>query len=335
MSETSDTDTGLGRPPAARWTEERLRALAPDEHDYQEFKGSGFLEDETGTPRSGFSADLSKQLSAFANGAGGRLFIGIDDAGRPDGGVLRRLKGGTREWLEDVIPGSVRPALARFNVFEVRSDGGPASRIGSGRAVYVVDIPTSADAPHQAADYRYYLRIAGKSRPMGHVHVLDVLHRRQHPAVVISRVDPYGQPDAAGEDPRGPRVLVRLRAHVQNRGSVLAKHVGVEFALPRWAVIRDTRRLMSARDQAVVTQHPGEIVFFYYHPIPLFPTQEVFFADLWVAVHRTNLERFRRMEVPVRWRSYADDAPVREGEFELARFATVQRAVEALAASLG
>lgn len=164
-----------------RWSEARLEALEPHEHDFQEFKGAAWVMAK-GETSSTFVFALSKQVSAFVNGAGGRLFIGLDDDGKVDGGVPTDLRGGTREWLEDVVPGCVDPPVRSCNVFEVAPDG-PDSAILPGHAVYVVELPSSDHAPHQAKDHRYYLRIAGKSRPMGHVHVQDVLRRVRHPVV--------------------------------------------------------------------------------------------------------------------------------------------------------
>ena len=161
---------------ANAWTIQRLQDLDPDEHDYQEFKSSPYLEAENGI-NSLFIEHFSKQLAAFANGGGGRIFIGIDDNGQIDGGVRTQLKkGGTRSWLEDVLPDLVSPRLQDINIFEVLSEG-PNSPIRPDCAVYIVDIPQSRIAPHQARDKRYYLRIAGKSRPMTHIHVMDVMRR--------------------------------------------------------------------------------------------------------------------------------------------------------------
>ena len=47
-----------------------LEQLAPGEHDFQEFKGTGFVLDGTKIAAH-FIPALSKQVSAFANGAGG------------------------------------------------------------------------------------------------------------------------------------------------------------------------------------------------------------------------------------------------------------------------
>ncbi|MEZ4238693.1 MAG: putative DNA binding domain-containing protein [Myxococcota bacterium] len=104
--------------PGERWTEAMLAALEPHEHDFQEFKGRGWLLADDGQIQPHFLVALSKQVSAFANGGGGRVFLGLDDAGKVDGGVPVHLKGGTRAWLEDLVTHAVDPPLKRCNVFE-------------------------------------------------------------------------------------------------------------------------------------------------------------------------------------------------------------------------
>lgn len=318
------------RDPGPHWTESALLALEPNEHDFQEFKASPYLVDGDGIAGP-FLAALSKQVSAFANGAGGRLFLGLDDQGLPDGGIPIGLKGGgTRAWLEDVIPGSVDPPLKGFNVFEVQSNGGRTSRIGPGHAVYVIEIEASEFAPHQANDHRYYLRIAGKSRPMGHVHVQDVLRRTRHPAVDVVRVSPYGAMESVDDDPRGPKNLLCLQVFVANQGRNLARHVGLELILPRPLVNSEARGRILEPGDMQLTQKPGALTFFRHHPTPLFPGQEIHYARIWVALHTNNIDAVRREELGVGWRVYADDAPARDGHAPLWRYAQVRRAVRAL-----
>lgn len=311
------------------WREESLLALESDEHDFQEFKGSALLA-EGGTLNGAFLATLSKQVSAFANGAGGRLFIGLDDHGRPDGGVPTQLiRGGTRAWLEDVIGASVDPPLQRFNVFEVPSHGGADSLILPDHAVYVIDLPASERAPHQASDYRYYLRIAGKSRPMGHVHVQDVLRRTQHPVVCVDRVTPYGSVLSL-EEARGQVKLLCLQIFVVNRGQHMAQHVGIELILPRALVGGLARqRSLSAGDLSL-SQRPGELIFFRYHPSPVFPSQKLRFARVWVALHAHNARAIRSQGAGLSWRLYADDAPPSTGHAPLWRFAQTRLALRGL-----
>lgn len=311
------------------WSESMLEDLEPSEHDFQEFKGARFIADGTRIV-SDFTAALSKQISAFANGAGGHIFLGVDDDGLVDGGVRVDLKGGgTRSWLEDVLPSSVDPPLQRFNVFEVpRPAEGGRSRILPDHAVYVLHVPSSEEAPHQAVDRRYYLRIAGKSRPMGHVHILDVLRRTRHPRVDITRVSPYGDPVFATDDPRGPKVMVCFQAFVSNRGRNLARHVGAEVILPRPVVNSEVRELILEEDGIHLTQRPGQLDFFRYHPYPLFPGQEIFFIRFWVSLHAANAAMVRSGQAAVEWRVYADDAPAHIGRRELRRFSMVRGALK-------
>ncbi len=310
----------------AIWTEATLRDLVPGEHDFQEFKASPWL-DDAGEISPSFASLYSKQLSAFANGAGGRLFIGIDDLGRIDGGVRVDLKsGGLRGWLEDVTSGAIEPPLTGFNIFEVRSDGSSRSRLAPGRAVYVIEIPSSDSAPHQAMDHRYYLRIAGKSRPMGHVHIQDVLRRTRHPQVSLDKLGPFGEPEFDDSDPRGPRVLISLRAFLRNTGPKMAHHVGGEMILPRMFVNSEARTRMLSSDGIRLTQSPGELTFFKYYPSPLFPTQETFFQQIWFALHAGNRNLVESERGQVRWKIYADDAPPVAGSDDLWRFKVVRRA---------
>jgi hypothetical protein len=309
------------------WTEDMIISLGQDEYDFQEFKASPYLADENGI-NSNFTILLSKQVSAFANGGGGRIVIGLDDEGKVDGGVSTTLKGGgTRAWLEDVISDLVTPKLRNFNVFEVtptRSE----SAILAGSAVYVISINESPDAPHQAMDKRYYLRIAGKSRPMGHVHIQDVFRRTRNPRVELSRLSPYGVPELDTTDPRGERVFVQLHLYVQNNGQRLARHVGAEILLPREFVGREVKRRTLNGGELDYTQTPSKISFFRYHPNPIFPGQELFFMRAWIGIHKTN--SYKISGKSVKWRIYADDARPLEGEIHLMRYKLVRKALHIL-----
>lgn len=312
--------------PPERWTEADLLTLGPDEYDFQEFKGSAWVWVD-GALVSDFHAALSKQLSAFANGAGGRILLGLDDLGRIDGGVPADLKqGGTRSWLEDIVGGLVDPPLSSFNVHEILGTA-PHSAIRPGHAVYVIEVPPSDAAPHQALDHRYYLRIAGKSRPMGHVHVTDVLRRTRHPQVDVRRVAPFGPEERVTTDPRGPKVLISFRVFLENRGRTLATHVGAEIVLPRPVVNREVRRRTLEATDVGLTQRPGTVNFFRYHPHPVFPSQDLSFLQIWVAVHGGNLDAVRTGLARIAWRVYADDAPARTGSRSLVDFAVVRDAV--------
>jgi len=315
------------REAAAIWTEAMLLQLEPVEYDFQEFKRSLFLAD-VDRIKPDFTTLLSKQLSAFANGAGGHLFLGIDDNGKIDGGLLVDLKaGGTRSWLEDIIPALLDPPLKKFNIHEVCARRGTKSQIKEGHAVYVIEIPASSDAPHQSLDYRYYLRIAGKSRPMGSVHLQDVLQRVRHPSIEMSRVGPFGRPEYREDDPRGPKVGICFQTFLNNLGRNRARHVGAELILPRPLLDAFARQRILEGPEVSLSQRPGEVSIFRFHPYPLFPDQSIFFLRVWISIHTHNMNSIRN-GAALLWRIYADDAPPRQGQTPFLRFNVVRKALK-------
>jgi hypothetical protein len=310
---------------AESWTESMLESLEPHEHDFQEFKGSGWIMRSPKEVQPDFLFFLSKQASAFSNGSGGYLIIGINDSGEVDGGVPVHLKNGTRPWLEDLVAACVDPPLPQCNVFEVlaRTDG--PSKISPGNGVYVIELPASQNAPHQAKDHRYYLRIAGKSRPMGHVHVQDVLRRAFHPKVELARFGPYGQFQRDTSDPRGPRAFIQFRLFIANRGRTLARHAGLEVSVPRPFAGTEVRQRMKQQDESHYTQTSGTLTYFRHHPTPLFPTQEVYGLSVWVCLHQKNLAHVRN-GAELAWVIYADDARPAHGHQTLNDYQIIHRA---------
>jgi predicted HTH transcriptional regulator len=172
--------------------------------------------------------ELSKQLSAFANSDGGVLVCGVtnplDHKPRQvdDGGITIAMKRpNTREWLEDIIPGLVEFPLKRFNVYTLTKTAG-APQLPDDRCIILVDIPASDDAPHQARDQRYYTRVGGKSRPIGHRLVSDIFHRRSHPKLsfkvkIVETID----------------TKLKVFVNVRNHGKVVPQNYATIIFIPR------------------------------------------------------------------------------------------------------
>ena len=298
------------------WTREDLENLEPIEHDYQEFKSSAFLVSSEGILSSEFIYKFSKQISAFSNAQGGRVFLGIRDDGSIDEGIPIHLKsGGTKPWLENLIQDIVVPRLQEYNVFEVS--------LGHDRAVYVIDIPPSAHAPHQAKDQRYYLRISGMSRPMGHIHIEDVFRRNRTPQMALKRLAPYKAPEIIEDEEQGTQVLQAFRLHFVNTGTSMAHHIGGEVSIPRMCMTRAARERTQSEQEIHYTQKPSDMVFFHYLGIPIFPSQEVYFMIFWVGVHKKNIAQLQQ-GIPIRVRVYADDSAPKEQQEDLSSFAQMK-----------
>ena len=162
---------------------------------------------------------------------------------------------------------------------------------------------------------------------MGHVHVQDVLRRTFHPQVELCRFGPYGDIEFDLSDPRGPQAFVQFRLFVRNTGRTLARHVGIEVIVPRHLAGSKVRRRMNAAGETHYTQTPGKLSYFRYHPTPLFPTQEVYGASVWICIHGRNIGHVRA-GARLDWLVYADDAHPNRGERSLGEFQIIQRAIE-------
>ncbi len=107
----------------------------------------------------------------------------------------------------------------------------------------------------------------------------------------------------------------------------MARHVGAEVILPRPLVGREVRRRNTLAEGVHYTQRPGAITFFKYHPAPLFPSQEIFFFQVWIGIHRANSDLIHSGGAELKWRVYADDAVPQMGVVDLSDFGVVQRAL--------
>ena len=247
--------------PVSEWDEAYILSLPVGEFDWLEAKGRRSLDlTIPNVTEDTVLATISKEVSAFANSGGGTLVYGLIDpkAGDTewhvnDGGVSVTVKrGGTKEWLETVIPNQMDPPLEKFNVYAIPPSG-PGTKIDEGRALFVVEVPDSQQAPHQAKDYKYYSRVASRAQPIRHRQVLDILSRRQHPEIRLrfrlnlrgSRTQEEGEkqslPDATDflEAITSSRADERLAANIPalevaafNSGRTYAEYVHITVYIP-------------------------------------------------------------------------------------------------------
>jgi hypothetical protein len=233
------------------WDEIYMLNLPPGEHDWVEFKGTASLDftlpkgDENKALE-----ELSKQLSAFANSGGGTLVYGIKDAPSGQvrevdrGGVNLALKGrSTKEWLEDVIPNLVDLPLSSFNVYTITNTGAQ-SNIDDGKGMILIEINDSEQAPHQARDKRYYARVSGKSKPISHRMVLDIMGRATHPKMDLSlkfvELSFY----------KGKLKELYLQANCINNGRIYANYVNGYIQIRRELVSKKEESTLKVEDDA-------------------------------------------------------------------------------------
>jgi hypothetical protein len=173
--------------------------------------------------------EMCKDVSAFANSAGGQIIYGIVEKDRKpvkvdDGSDL------SREWIEQVIDSNVHPRLDGLVITAVP--------VGSERHAYVLTIPqASGRAPHQAPDKKYYKRQNFQSVPMEDYEIRDALRRATTPELYVELSFATGQ-TAPVEFVHQSELSkpITLSAIVRNRSSQPAYYalvqVGIDAELP-------------------------------------------------------------------------------------------------------
>ena len=164
--------------PPNEWTELDLQNLIRDQVSESltlDYKASSALQRTDGK-----KAELSKDVSAFANSAGGLLVYGICENGH----VPTHIDDGfdpsdiSKEWIEHIVNSRISRRVDGLKIHSV-----PLTLHRPGRVAYVVSIPASLRAPHMASDHRFYKRFNFESVPMEEYEVRDVSRRLVEPDV--------------------------------------------------------------------------------------------------------------------------------------------------------
>lgn len=175
--------------------------------------------------------ELCKDVSAFANSAGGQIIYGITESDHKptaidDGSEL------SREWIEQVVNSNVQPRIEGLTITPITLD--------PGQHAYVITIPqASGRGAHQAPDHKYYKRQNFQSVPMEDYEVKDVMRRAFTPVLDVDMAFMNtGSPTQAALRIRGERCdPIYLQFMVSNLSSkpadyaILTAYVDTAFAI--------------------------------------------------------------------------------------------------------
>ncbi len=245
------------------WTKQRLEQMIADgveEHSSLDYKRADSL-----AKTDGKRIEVTKDVSSFANSAGGILIYGVAEfEDKPREHLPERLdpiqRGEiSREWLDQVIQ-TIQPRIEGLLIHPVTISAADDT------VCYVVEVPQSHTA-HMARDHRYHKRHNFTTAQMEDYEVRDVMNRRKHPKIrgfvfVNRNTDPLNPKDEGV-------VIVRL----ENVGRALARHAMVELELPL-----DMNGPI-AIDQPVWTKQTEEgtcQTFRLHSESPLFPDSDVY-----------------------------------------------------------
>lgn len=168
-------------------------------------------------------AEITKDVSAMANSAGGVIIYGVREFRDPR--EKRHLPeridpvdrtAFTREWLDQVIS-TIQPRL-EFTITAIPLASSAA------HAVYVVEVPQSSTA-HQSRDGRYWKRSNTTVRYMEDYEVRDVFNRQKHPVLTATFAIDQPEYDAPLATLATKERGWRLTMHALNEGPVYVKYV--------------------------------------------------------------------------------------------------------------
>ena len=165
-----------------QWTEDDLLSLISNKAQESltlDFKGCGALRDK------GWRREFAKDVSAFANAAGGTLIYGLKESSATH--EAEEIDDGfdpaapSKEQLEQIINSSVHRRIdgVRYNAIAL-------NRTRPGKVAYVISIPESSHAPHMAY-HRFYKRFEFQSVPMEEFEVREKYRRETYPSKGIVR----------------------------------------------------------------------------------------------------------------------------------------------------
>ena len=287
---------------ARNWTEVKLQNLITGEVEESltlEYKSAEALD------KSDFKKkEMTKDVSAMANAAGGILVYGISEFSDLDKRHLPakitpvdRTKF-PREWVEQIIQ-AIRPRIDGIVIHSVNLSS------GENDVVYIVEIPQGSTA-HQASDHRYYKRFNFQSVPMEDYEVRDVMFRENAPDILLNfliEVTVYEN-----------QTFYNLIIQARNVGSAFAQYVACLLDVPV-AVLHEIKNKINVKDGGKYYRHRlfnlnqefGDENF--KASFPLLRNMSM----SWKIPLNENFRDFITNNLELKWTVYADNALPKEG----------------------
>lgn len=320
------------------WDQARLQQLIDqgiEESLTLEYKAAAALEKTTQR-----KDEITKDVSAMANAAGGTLIYGISECQEYDKRHLPYALDPVdrtefpKEWLEQVI-GNIRPRIDGIVIYPVPLD------TALNHVIYVVEIPQS-DTAHQANSRKYYKRHNFESVPMDDYEIRDIMNRSRHPVIELSfEIEAYtiGRSDYMGNGVTyRHRYILHVRA--RNIGRVYAQYINSFIQIPEFLLPPDDyqqRNLIeddgliyaefyednTVRD-VVDVEMIGTTPMQKFGPArfdPILPSLSL----VWQIELSDDFDQINKEDMVLKWRVHADNAPPNRGIIPVLRIPIVDR----------
>lgn len=320
------------------WNQEKIQSYIDNEQEENlqlDYKAADSLRKDDKK-----KGEITKDVSAMANSAGGVIIYGVKEHTDVDRKHLpERIdpidrKEFSKEWLEHVV-GSIQPRIPDVNIYPVSISG------TDNGVVYVVEIPLGITA-HQANSKKFYRRYNFESKEMAYHEITDVMGRSRHPVIKLDfgfetkTVISYSR-DIFPSMSTNRRIERSIHSDLEmvatNEGGVFAKYVNIVLDLPA-ALLDETgidigdgfRRIIEDNTKRDIIGWSGE--GYYRSPnygpswyAPILPQRKRIFD---VKLIENIRDVCGREDLEIRWKVFADNAPPIEGSIKLSEIPLIE-----------
>lgn len=262
-------------------------------------------------------SDLSEDVSAFANSAGGVLIYGV----REDNHLPVEIDNGydprdiTREWIEQVINSTIQQRIDGIRIKQI-----VLKKKNPGNVIYVVSVPPSKRAPHMAVDHVFYKRFNYQSVAMEEYEVRDVARRFEGPDLYTRLIVGNENQEIDYPTREGPSAPIVVNVIAGNSSRTPAMYYNMKFYIDgRLELVRHDgfERLSERKHFNASGQRVPFITLAKSHAIPvhlpLWRGQDYMYGGFEVALPSLNLsENFR-----ISWDISAPEMELRRGDYVL------------------
>lgn len=287
---------------ARNWTENKLQNLiigGIEESLTLEYKSAEALDRNDAKKK-----EITKDVSAMANSAGGVIIYGIRENSETDKRHLPekitpidRTKF-PREWIEQIIQ-AIRPRIDGIVIHSVNLASSETD------VAYIIEIPQSNTA-HQASDHRYYKRFNFQAVPMEDYEVRDVMFREQTPDIALNFLIEINE--------NSQNLVIEAR----NNGSAFAQYVAVFLDVPV-QILANTANKMNLKDGGRFYRHRLTNLNQEYadeqfkSSFPLLRSMTMH----WKIRLKNDIAAICEHNFSLKWKIYADNALPKEGKLFL------------------
>jgi hypothetical protein len=213
--------------------------------------------------------ELAKDVSAFANSAGGFIVYGLKEENHVADSITF-IDGNdiTKEWIEQVIQTRIQRKIDDIKITPVRFNNDIQ------KSVYVIKIPESSLAPHMTSDKRFYKRYNFESVQMEEYEIRNLYNRKEKTKLLINNITTSKDSEYENEGEYNEIEYRKLGFQIENIGKAIEKYFKLIITLNfKNYTIKFNAFNDSKPNHFLTTENKNAISFS--NPCPIFPGEVI------------------------------------------------------------